>query len=298
MRRKDLGYTQKDMSLELDVSSIMVAQWERSVTQPSEEQLQAIAELLICSVDFLKGTQRIKRPSSALGERLKNARNELNISQGELALRCGWENGQKRISNYETNEREPGYAELLLMSKRLGADPAWLAFGAEAKTNITSINEGKVKYHVPDPNPSAYQCGNLSSGHLVPYFLESEPAEVLLVDHDECDQYVIFSRALVEKAGVDGGNIISIKVISSAMSPVLPIGTVLGVDCSATDILDGETYLITQGDMMRIRIMHRQPRGYRLKAFNSSEYPDETVEGAQAEELTVVGRVFWWSVIN
>ena len=53
-----------------------------------------------------------------VGERIKVKRKALKLTQSELAEKCGWK-GQSRISNYESNTRQPKYADLELLAGAL-----------------------------------------------------------------------------------------------------------------------------------------------------------------------------------
>jgi transcriptional regulator with XRE-family HTH domain len=71
--------------------------------------------------------------STTIGSRLRMARVVAGMSQGDLAVACGWGKnpveGQSRISNYERNSREMTLDDLIKMCKVLKADPAEVAFG-------------------------------------------------------------------------------------------------------------------------------------------------------------------------
>lgn len=53
-----------------------------------------------------------------LGLKIKKARNELGISQEELAARCGFD--RTYISLLERGKRNPSYLNLLRLFKKLG----------------------------------------------------------------------------------------------------------------------------------------------------------------------------------
>lgn len=54
-----------------------------------------------------------------IGERIKQERKALNLSQADLAHQCGWEH-QSRISGYETGAREPDLDDLGVIAAALG----------------------------------------------------------------------------------------------------------------------------------------------------------------------------------
>ena len=73
----------------------------------------------------------------SFGKRLKAAREALSLAEGrkkkitqtELANRCGWENGQTRIANYENDTRNPSTRDIIILSKVTGCRAEWLRFG-------------------------------------------------------------------------------------------------------------------------------------------------------------------------
>lgn len=65
----------------------------------------------------------------ALGLRIRTTRESRDLSQRELGERCGWENPQGRVSNYELGKREPPLADLLIIAGALDCDVAQLVFG-------------------------------------------------------------------------------------------------------------------------------------------------------------------------
>lgn len=68
---------------------------------------------------------------STLSERIAKKRQELGLSQPDLADLCGWGRSQSRISQYETGKRTTrvNLGDLAKIAKALKVDVAWLAFG-------------------------------------------------------------------------------------------------------------------------------------------------------------------------
>ncbi|MEX7116306.1 helix-turn-helix transcriptional regulator, partial [Pseudomonas aeruginosa] len=70
---------------------------------------------------------------------------------------------------------------------------------------------------------------------------------------------------------------------------------------SAHTIIDGEIYALKHDDMLRVKFVYRLPGGgIRLRSFNRDEYPDEEYTKDQMREnnLSIMGWVFWWSVLR
>ena len=92
---------------------------------------------------------------TTLGERIKAYREQLKISQKELADRCNdidnrsentrW--GQPRIANYEKGNRTPDLEDISIISKALGILPEVLAFDS----NVSVIEEKVYRYPLLSP---------------------------------------------------------------------------------------------------------------------------------------------------
>ena len=73
--------------------------------------------------------------------RLRQARKHLSeilgkkITQKKLASMCGWESGQSRVGNYETNLRRPGASDVETIARVTGVRAEWLQFGTGPMTD-------------------------------------------------------------------------------------------------------------------------------------------------------------------
>ncbi|MEM1153080.1 MAG: helix-turn-helix transcriptional regulator [Pseudomonadota bacterium] len=67
--------------------------------------------------------QQIKRE---IGNRIRQARKAAGMTQTELAVACGWESTQSRISNYETGSRDVTATDLIALEDALGIHPGAL----------------------------------------------------------------------------------------------------------------------------------------------------------------------------
>ncbi len=78
-------------------------------------------------------------------------------------------------------------------------------------------------------------------------------------------------------------------------------GATIGVDKSATRILDGEIYALEHDGMLRVKYLYRLPAGgVRLRSFNTTEHPDEeySAEQIETQQIRILGWVFWWSTLR
>ncbi|OBZ25462.1 hypothetical protein BS643_12755 [Pseudomonas protegens] len=105
----------------------------------------------------------------------------------------------------------------------------------------------------------------------------------------------------LQQMGIDPANIICAEVSGNSMSPVIPDGSTVGVDRGRTSVKDGDIFAINHNDQLRIRMLYRLPLGgLRMRSFNRDEHPDEeyTADRIRTENIEVLGRVFWYSVLR
>ena len=104
-----------------------------------------------------------------------------------------------------------------------------------------------------------------------------------------------FSRNTLRKHGINPANVVCVMADGDSMEPVFPSGATLGIDTGSKNIRDGQIYAINHGGLLRTKILHKLPENkVRIRSYNQSEYPDEE---ASLDDLSVIGRVFWWSVM-
>lgn len=110
-----------------------------------------------------------------------------------------------------------------------------------------------------------------------------------------------FGRRTLRRMGVEPENAVCATVTGNSMEPVLPDGSTVGVDKGKTTVKDGDMYVLSHGDHLRVKLLYRLPRGgIRLRSFNRDEHPDEEYPETALveEEIAIIGRVFWYSVLR
>ncbi|HDR1867878.1 TPA: helix-turn-helix transcriptional regulator [Pasteurella multocida] len=104
-----------------------------------------------------------------------------------------------------------------------------------------------------------------------------------------------FSKATLRKQGVQYDNAVCITADGDSMEPVIPDGATVGLDRGNTTIKDGKIYAINHGGLLRIKILHKMPNEQvRIRSYNPDSAPEEVVD---LKEITILGKVFWWSVL-
>lgn len=104
-----------------------------------------------------------------------------------------------------------------------------------------------------------------------------------------------FSRNTLRKHGINPADVVCVMADGDSMEPVFPDGATLGINTADKVIKDGKIYAVNHGGLLRTKILQKLPDNkIRIKSYNSEAYPDEE---ADADEINIIGRVFWWSVI-
>ncbi|MGP1834349.1 S24 family peptidase [Shewanella frigidimarina] len=226
-----------------------------------------------------------------MNDRIKERRKLVGLTQPELAKLIGVT--KATISQWETAATSPKGENLYNLAKHLRCATDWLLFGKESKP--TSNAEWAGPMETWDSNTP------LNDDEVeIPFYMEVE----LAAGHGiaEAPHYngpkLRFAKSTLRKSSVDPTNAACVRVSGNSMEPVLPNGSTVGVDTSQTDVSDGKMYAINHDGMLRIKTLYKLPGGgLRLRSFNLDEWPDERYEGDDLKQITVIGKVFWYSVL-
>lgn len=105
-----------------------------------------------------------------------------------------------------------------------------------------------------------------------------------------------FGKQTLRKHSVQFDQAVCVPVHGNSMEPVLPDGSTVAINKSATAVSDGKMYALSHSGQLRVKTLYRLPGGgIRLRSFNREEHPDEeySAEQMRENEITVLGRVFW-----
>ena len=105
-----------------------------------------------------------------------------------------------------------------------------------------------------------------------------------------------FHESSLRRKGINPKDVVCVSADGNSMEPVFPDGATLGVDTSQKHVKDGKIYAINHDGWLRTKILYRLPGNrIRIHSYNEDEHPDEEVDAA---DIQVIGRVFWWSVLD
>lgn len=113
-------------------------------------------------------------------------------------------------------------------------------------------------------------------------------------------QYFRLGKLMLDRQNIHPSEAVCITVSGNSMEPVLPDLSTVGVDRGVTTVTDGKMYALDHAGQLRVKLVYRLPRGgLRLRSYNRDEHPDEeyTAKEISDGELSIIGKVFWYSVL-
>lgn len=109
-----------------------------------------------------------------------------------------------------------------------------------------------------------------------------------------------FKRSTLRSAGVSKEAAACAYVEGESMEPILPDGASVGVDTADKQIKNGKMYAIDHDGLLRVKFLYRLPGGgLRIRSANPDkfEHPDEDLDENWPEKVSIIGKVFWYSVL-
>lgn len=232
-----------------------------------------------------------------LAERLKIAMRDAKITQASLAERIGV--SQAAIQKL-TSGKAKSSTKLVDIARALDVRPEWLSDEVGDMKSSFRPSEIPGSYDVVPVDPWDSTTPLRSDEVEVPYYKDIELAagDGSFADEDNNGFMLRFSKSTLRKVGADtsGDGVICFPAYGNSMEPIIPSGTTVAVDCHNKRIVDGKLYAINQDGLKRIKQLYRKPGGMIVvRSYNRDEYADEEIPESKVE---VMGRVFWWSVLD
>ena len=104
-----------------------------------------------------------------------------------------------------------------------------------------------------------------------------------------------FGRATLRRKSISPDNVFCCTLTGDSMEEKIAEDAAIAVDAGEKTIRDGKIYAFRHGDLFRVKYLSRLPGGrVKIKSHNPA-YEDEE---AGLEDIEVIGRVFWWSVLD
>jgi phage repressor protein C with HTH and peptisase S24 domain len=228
------------------------------------------------------------------GGRLRKKREELGLSQEELANKTGV--SRNTIMKFEKGSLPQG-ENLVALCRALQVSADWLlfglgeAYGADGPGVVTDHGLGD-----PEGLPRLPEAGRPEGDlyALVPL------AEARLsagggafVPSEKASKFLAFRRDWLGAYATSPSQAILMSVQGESMSPTIMDGDLVMMDVGRRLVHDGGIYAIGLGDAISIKRLELLVGGrVRVISDNRQEYPPYEVDQA---ELRILGRIIWYA---
>ena len=231
-----------------------------------------------------------------LQERLTFARENKQMSQTALGKAIG--KSQSAIAALETG-RNKSSTHIAKIANVLGVSAIWLETGKGEMIETYKLPEKGEVSNIHRPMLWSSNTPLPEDDYVfTPFLKESEftggSGSFEIPDYNGFK--LPFGRATLYRKSIMPENVFCCTLNGDSMEPRIAEDAAIAVDTGIENIKDGKIYAFQHGDLFRVKYLFRLPNNViRIHSENSSLYPDETVSG---EEIRVIGRVFWWSVLD
>lgn len=228
-------------------------------------------------------------------ERLYEAAAEKEVA-GQSALARALGQTPQVVKNWEA--RGISKNGMLLAQKKLGVSAIWLETGqgemypqstAPRINEITDIHRPMLwSSNTPLPEDDYV---------FTPFLKESEcrggDGSFEIPDYNGFR--LPFGKSTLYRKGIMPDKVFCCTLTGNSMEPRIAEYATIAVDTGIENIRDGKIYAFQHDDLFRVKYLDRLP-GNKVRIRSENEdYEDEIVSG---EELRIIGRVFWWSVLD
>ena len=196
------------------------------------------------------------------------------------------------------------FTDQILDALREGGAQCGTAYAHAQRTGVSKVNMSRwlsgtspraadlepvmdylgVQLVMPDKKLTAYD--------LIPKVAAKPGAGASLETDGSVEGLYAFRRDFLGGAHISVTQAVLMDVVGDSMEPLFSEGDTLLVDRSDTDVMDGRIYVVTLGDELRVKRIHKGLSGVILRSENS-KYPDIQVSASDLEAFVVHGRVRW-----
>lgn len=234
------------------------------------------------------------RDMNTIGSRIKQVREELGLTQSDLAKRIGA--AQSTIGSLESGARNQP-RKLISIAAALGVSAEWLETG-----------RGTKEAH-PQPLTAGNAHHNLRPVRAWDNEDELPPAEYFFIpayelkvscgdgsiafEVDTRNQPMAMTRAWAKKNGFPVADLFTVQAQGNSMQHRIMDGASVTIlkQQESDRIIAGKIYLIVFDGEWYLKYLTPQPTGdIVVRSENSNDYPNWTIPASRAHELTVIGR--------
>jgi len=225
----------------------------------------------------------------AVGERIKQARNALNITQDVLSQRAD-ATSKRGLQDNEAGKAVPGGAIIAALVAS-GINANWILTG-EGEMLLADLvprradNWGHVAQEAAHP-PYGFV--------LVPrYDVAASMGNGAVIHSEQVVDHLAFREEWVRtELGANPNSLVLISAIGDSMEPTLRAGDLLLVDRSSSGVKQDAIYAFATNGELRVKRMQLKMDGSLIVKSDNPQYEAETLTVDQAASLRIVGRVVW-----
>ena len=232
-----------------------------------------------------------------LRERLLKIRKEKGLSREKLAEMAGVSTS---TITFLENGRNESSKFLVEIANALGVSAEWLKDGTEQgspidikhKSQDSNVRNNETLGIDPWDDETPLQPHEIE----IPYFknIHLSAGDGCFALEDYSRKKLRFSKYTLKNRGVNPESAACVIATGDSMEPVIPDNCTVAVDMSDTEIKDGKIYAINNDGLLQIKIL-RWVSGNEIsiESYNPSYKPITK----RLEDISVLGRVFWYSVL-
>jgi phage repressor protein C with HTH and peptisase S24 domain len=223
-----------------------------------------------------------------ISDRLRTMMTKKGIKAIDLARQANISKGA--VSHWLNGTTQPRGDTAVALAKILGCSSDWLLTG-KAPPNAEVLGEvdawdGKTPLSEDEIEVPFYAEVSLSAG------------SGSVVDRENTGLKLRFAKSTLRRYNVPPECAVCVKVTGNSMEPVLPDGSTVGIDTSRLNVSDGKMHAINHAGELRVKVLYNTPGGgLRVRSYNADEHPEERYSPELSQDIVVVGRVFWYSVM-
>lgn len=220
----------------------------------------------------------------ALGKRVKQVRENLGLTQAQLAEKVGISQTAVHLLEQRDSQSSKFLVEI---SKALGVTPEWLKEGGHLLAEQPRTYEAEPDGRTPSEETHV----------IIPrYNVAASCGAGLLNEHVEVNGGLAFMRSWLRDQGWKAADLVVIYARKDSMAPTITDGAVLLVDTSQTLPESGRVYVLNWFGEERVKRLHKTgATRFRVASDNpnKAEYPDEEVDFSTQPDVRIIGRVVW-----
>jgi phage repressor protein C with HTH and peptisase S24 domain len=226
-------------------------------------------------------------------ERLKEARNQLGLKQGEMAAQSGV--SARAYQGYEAGRSVPG-GDAIQGFVRVGINSNWLLTG-EGEMLVNDLVPRSRYDWDKDIHAKSKQETELPSpiSDLSAQFASITRSSVEgIFESDQIVDHISFRADWVRtELNADPANLILITAIGDSMEPTIHAGDLLLIDRSSKVIKQDAIYCFAANDNLRVKRIQLKLDGSFVISSDNAKYEPELLTADDAASLKIIGCAIW-----